>query len=325
VTVVSGVDSFWTFCATVFVVGVAEVFFDGTAQSALPMLVERDQLGRANSRLYAAIQVTESFLGQAGGGLLVAVALTAAVVAPAALYGLAAVAVLLITGQFRPERTGARTTIRQDITEGVRYLARHRLLRTLAIMSGLCNLTDMAFNAVFVLFVVGEGSAMGFSAAGYGLLLTATAIGASLGALLTERVQRLLGRARLITLAVLTEVLLQAMPAMTANPVAVVVAFVLYGAGITMWNVVAVSFRQSVIPNELLGRVNSCYRLLSWGAIPFGAMLGGILGELIGLRGLFVTLAVISLSMLLGMRVLTDRAMAAAERDAEQLGEPASS
>ena len=42
-----------------------------------------------------------------------------------------------------------------------------------------------------------------------------------------------------------------------------------------MWNVLAVSIRQEIIPDKLLGRVNSVYRLLALGSVPIGALLGG--------------------------------------------------
>ncbi len=179
------------------------------------------------------------------------------------------------------------------------------------------NLANTAVMSVFVLYVVGKGSALHLPAYAYGLLLTGTAIGATVGALLTSRAERLVGRVWLITIAVLSAVAAQAVPAATASAAAVVCVFVAHGAGISMWNVGVVSLRQRIIPQALMGRVNSSYRLLSWGAMPLGAVLGGAIAGAIGLRGMFAVAAVVSLSLLLGLRVVTQREIERAEEGAQ--------
>lgn len=310
--VVLGLDSLWLLCALALVVGTAETFFDSTAQSVLPMLVRRDQLSRANGRLFAAREVMESFAGRAGGGLLLALATTAAIATPAALYAAAVGALLAIRGRYRPHRP-EETTIRQDIRQGVRYLAGHPLLRSLALMTGLVNLSLTAFMAVFVLYAVGPDSAMGLPESAYGLLLTATAAGSVVGALLTERIQRWTGRARLLAGTVLMNALSAAVPAFTANVAVVAAGFVSVGMGILMWNVTVVSLRQRIIPEHLLGRVNSCYRLLAWGTMPIGALLGGLVAEVVGLRGLFLLVALAIAAVLVLHRNVTERAIADAE------------
>ena len=44
-----------------------------------------------------------------------------------------------------------------------------------------------------------------------------------------------------------------------------------------LWNVITVSLRQTIIPDQLLGRVNSVYRFFAWGMMPVGAVLGGLI------------------------------------------------
>lgn len=312
VAVVTGVSSFWLLCVLALILGTGEMLFEQTASAMLPMVVPRDQLERANGRLFGIRQLLESFVGQAGGGLLISLATAVAVTSTSALFGVAVVALLLISGTYQPLRP-AQKSIRQDIAEGVSFLLRHRVLRMLAVMSGMMNLANTAFMAVFVLYVVGPGSPMGLPEWAYGLLLTVTAVGAIAGSLLAAGAERRFGRVPLIAAVLVSPIVAQAVPALTANVVAVAVAFIVHGAGIAMWNVVVVSLRQRIIPDELLGRVNSCYALLSWGTMPVGALLGGVLAGWVGLRAMFAIVAVLSATLLIGMRVLTERNISAAE------------
>ena len=190
-----GVGSIWVLYVVAFCVGIAETVYDTSAQSILPQLVSRDLLSRANGRLYAVELTANQFLGPPLGGLLVAVGTVVAFAAPAALWLAAVGALLLVRGNFRIER-GGRTTMRADIAEGLRFLWRHRILRTLAIMTGVFNLASNAMFAVFVLYAVGPRSAMGLTDPLFGVLLTATAAGSLVGSFLAERVERRLGRSR---------------------------------------------------------------------------------------------------------------------------------
>ncbi|HWF82646.1 MAG TPA: MFS transporter, partial [Streptosporangiaceae bacterium] len=84
------------------------------------------------------------------------------------------------------------------------------------------------------------------------------------------------------------------------------------------WNVVTVSFRQRITPDRLLGRVNSCYRLVAWGTLPVGAAAGGLLAQALGLRAVFALMAALTLALCLGMLIVTDSRMDRAERDADE-------
>jgi hypothetical protein len=56
------------------------------------------------------------------------------------------------------------------------------------------------------------------------------------------------------------------------------------GGGQLIYAITQISYRQSVVPPEILGRVNATMRFLVMGALPLGALLGGGLGSLIGVR-----------------------------------------
>lgn len=312
----AGAEHLWLLYVVAFALGVGETLFDTAAQSVMPSVVDREQLSRANGRLYAAELTMNQFVGPPLGGVLAALAISAAFATSASAYLLAAVALAFVSGSFRPARTGPRTTLRTDIAEGVRYLFGHRLLRTLAIMVGVMNMASTATYAVFPLFAVEPGP-LGLSEFGFGLILTATAVGSVLGSLCTAPFERVLGRHRLLMLTVVLSGPTLALTA-TANVPLVLLGGVLMGFGVIMWNVVTVSLRQRVAPDHLLGRVNAGYRLLAWGTMPVGAFLGGLLGELVGLRATFVIAGGACALLLLLKPFVTDAAMEAAEREADE-------
>lgn len=246
--------------------------------------------------------------------MLVATGIAVAFAAPAGLWAAAVGLLLLVQGQFRVLREH-RTTIRADVAEGLRFLWRRRLLRSLAAMTGLFNLATNATFAVFVLYAVGPDSAMGLSEAGYGLLFSTIAAGSLLGALVADRVERRLGRGRTLALGILGGALTVTAPALTTDPLPIAAAFTTGGATVALWNVVTVSLRQRITPDRILGRVNSGYRLVAWGSRPLGAAAGGLIGETLGLRAVFGGAGALILLSLIGMMTVTDAAVAAAEQD----------
>jgi MFS family permease len=202
------------------------------------------------------------------------------------------------------------------VAEGLRYLWRHRLLRTLATMTGLFNLATNATFAVFVLYAVGPNSAMHLTEAAYGLLFATIAAGSLVGAILADPIIRRLGRSRSLALGILGGVGTVGIAAVTTSPLVIAVAFLVGGVTNALWNVVAVSLRQRITPDRILGRINSSYRLVAWGTRPLGAAAGGLLGQLLGLRAVFAVAAALILATLLGMTRVSEAAISAAEHDA---------
>lgn len=293
--VAAGREELWVLYVVAFGLGVGETLFDTAAQSILPNIVkDPGGLARANGRLYAVELAANQFVGPPLGGLVAGLTLAGALTGSAVAYGLAALALLGLVGSFRPVRHGAPTRMHSDIREGLGYLLRHRVLRTLALCVGLSNLAYTAQMAVFALYVVAPGP-MGLSEVGFGLLLTAGAVGSLAASPVVGRVESTLGRRRALLVCSALFPVAAVVPAVTAQPAPVFAGFALAGAAIVVWNVITVSLRQRVVPDHLLGRINSGYRLLAWGTMPLGAALGGVLGELIGLRGTFLVCGVIGL------------------------------
>ncbi|MDI5981637.1 MFS transporter [Amycolatopsis magusensis] len=310
-TISLDVGSIWVLYAIAFAVGTTETIYDTCAQSILPQLVGREQLPRANGRLFAAELTANEFAGPPLAGFLVAAGAFAAFATPAGLWVAAIGALLLVRGSFRLPRERP-ATLRADIAEGLRFVLRDPVLRTIAVMVGVFNFADKAVFAVLVLYAVGPGSAMGLSEQAFGFLLTAIAAGGLVGSLAAEWAERVLGRRWTLGLGYAASALMLGFPAVTTNPFLIGAAFLLGGIGTMMVNVVLVSLRQQLAPARLLGRVNSVHRLLSWGTMPLGAVAGGLLAHWLGLPATFAVMGVLSLLLLPGLRVVTARAQVVA-------------
>jgi MFS family permease len=314
--VFTGTDSLPMLYAAAFVLGVGETLFDTAAQSMMPSIVARDDLSKANGRLYAVELTMNQFVGPPLGGLLAGIAIGLAFAGSAIAFAFAAVALTLLTGSFRAVGAKPDAGMLADIREGLAYLWGHRLLRTLAIMVGVMNLAGAATFAIFVLYAVAPGP-LGLDELGFGVLMTTLAVGSLLGSLVVERVERRLGRARVLTLSVVASAVTVAVPGLTTNAWLVGASFALVGFTGVLWNVVTVSLRQRIVPDALLGRVNASYRLLAWGSQPIGALLGGVIGELLGLRAVFLVAGAVTALLLLLRTVITHSAIAAAEAEGD--------
>src|SRR5215218_9851211 len=317
--VMTGTDTLVMLYVAAFVLGVGETLFDTAAQSVMPSIVEREDLSKANGRLYAVELTMNQFVGPPLGGFLAGVAIAFAFAGSALAFAFAAIALSLLAGKFKPvraETAGRSPSVVADIKEGLSYLWHHRLLRTLAIMVGTMNLASSATFAIFVLYAVAPGP-MGLDEFEFGVLMTGMAIGSLGGSLVVERVERLLGRATLLTAAVVLNAITVAVPGVTTNPWIVGASFAFMGLGIVMWNVVTVSLRQRIVPDALLGRLNASYRLLAWGSQPIGALLGGLIGQWLGLPAVFLIAGVVVALLLFLRRIITDEAIGAAEAEGD--------
>ena len=275
-----------------FLMGTLETLFDNASQAIIPALVSRDHLERANSRLYVAEIVSNRLAGPPLGGLLFGLAVAAPFLLDAGTFAAAAALILALRGEFRPERPhGAPpTTLMAEIGEGVRWLWNHGLIRTLAIMLGVFNMTFAATEAIFVLFAQ---DVLGLGSFGYGALATSGAVGGLIGSLTADRIVAWFGSGRALQASVLISALVLTVVAVSESAFVVWAVFLLVGITVVVWNVITVSFRQAVVPESIFGRVNSVYRLLGWGGLSVGALLGGFLARSFGLTAPFWFAAVV--------------------------------
>ena len=251
-----------------FALGTAETLFDNAAVSILPAVVPREQLARANGRLLGVQMVANELVAPPLGGLLFATAAAVPFLLDAGSFAAAAALVAAMAGRFRVERPegGAATTLRGEIAEGVRWLARNRLLRILAVAIALMNLTLSATLSISVLYAQER---LGLGSVGYGLLLSSMAVGGISASLVAERVIGWLGPATTMRLGLVIESSTHLVLALTRSPVLVGAIFALFGFHAMTWSVISVSLRQELIPARLIGRVNSAYACSASGRCPW--------------------------------------------------------
>ena len=314
-TAATGTSRIWILYVVAFLLGINETLFDNAAQSMLPSVVPAHLLERANGRQYAAEVVANSFAGPPIGGLLFSFVVAAPFWADSASFAISAAIIATIGGSFRPVRADGvgreRRSIRADIAEGVRWLRRHRLLRTLALLLGVLNLCSMMGFATFVLF---SEEILGLDDRGYGFLLAAMAVGGVTGGVFGGRIAARLGPARALLTCMAVNGVSYIAIGLVSSAWAVAALSLLEGLFSIVWNIITVSLRQRIIPDHLLGRVNSVYRFLGWGSMPIGAILGGLLADAFGLRAPFIVGGVAILAaMIPALPRLTARAIAAAE------------
>ncbi len=316
VAVLLDAGSIWLLYVGALGTGVAETCYDTASQAIVPQLVGRDQLPRANSRLYAAETTALELAGPPAAGLLVATAAALSLGTPIALWAAAVVVLWSVRGSFKVAGTEPRPVLRTEIAEGLRFVWRTGILRTFTVMTGVFNFASSAIQAVLVLYAVGPGSAMGLSEAAYGWLASLVAAGCLAGAFFAERIERLLGTARAIGVAFFFSAASLGVPAVTADPVLIGAAFFVAGVGLIVSNVTTVSLRQRITPDRLLGRTNSSHRLVAYGTRPLGALAGGLLAQFAGLPTVFAVMGLLAMSTVFGATKVTAGAVAEAERDA---------
>jgi hypothetical protein len=255
----------------------------------------------ANARITAAQTVTNTFIAPPLAGYLAGLGFALATGSSTLMYLMAGLALLLMRGTFHvsPEAdTQNKQQFWQHVTEGLRFLWKDRLIRDLTLFTGSMNLFWSGWGALIVLYAVRPGP-MGLSEFEYGIFLTAMAIGGLLGSAVCERLQKALGTRNALALDFIGTILLVGVPALTTNPFAVGAAAFFAGMGATVWVILVASIRQRLVPGELLGRVYSASRFVSWGIGPIGALLAGFVAEIWGIRTMFAIGGIVSIGLLL--------------------------
>jgi MFS family permease len=264
--------------------GVCTVFFDVAYQSYLPALVSKDQLVEGNAKLQASQSVAVISGPALAGGLVQLLSAATTVLADAVSFAGSALSLARIRTVEPPLQRQAERNLRKDVAEGLRFVLGNPLLRAITGCTGTANFFNNVYMAIAVLFLVRD---VHLTAGAIGLLFTTVGAGGVLGAVTCTWWQRKFGQARTIWLSmVVTQPFMLLLP-LTAPGwrVALFAASgLVFGYGVIVYNVAQVSFRQAICPDRLLGRMNASIRFLVWGTIPLGGLVGGVLGEWIGLR-----------------------------------------
>jgi MFS family permease len=276
--------------AVALLTGLLTVFFDVAYQSYVPSLIGNDQLVDGNGKLGA----TQSFAQVAGpgiGGALYGLLRAGAMTADALSYAVSTVSMMLIRAReagaparARPAAGAPAARLRTEVFAGLGFVVRHRVLRKIAACTGTANLFGAMVTAVEIIFLV---RVLHVRPAYTGLLIGAGSIAGVAGGILSGRIGRWVGTARMIWFSILVFGSVQLLVPL-AEPGWRLALFAVGLAGLSftvvLYNIAQLSYRQSICPPDLLGRMNAAMRWIVWGTLPLGGLLGGALGTAIGVR-----------------------------------------
>ncbi len=315
-TVATGSVSLPVLFATMFLLGTAEAFADNAGSALVATSVPKAHLGPANARLSGTSVLTNQLLGPPLGALLFGLGMAI----PFGAYAVAVLAGAVLVSRIspRPVPTVAEERhLRREIVDGIRWLWRHPPIRALALTIFFFNVT---FGAAMSIYVLLAKERLGLDDFGYGLLITAGAIGGIIGSTAYPWLERHFALATLMRVGLLLETVTHLVLATTTSPVVAAATMLLFGIHALVWGTTSTTVRQRAVPSPLLGRVTSVYMLGSIGGLMVGSVVGGGLAQAFGITAPFwfgfvgsgVLVAVI-------WRTLDDIAHAPAADDADAL------
>ncbi|MEU3564482.1 MFS transporter [Kitasatospora sp. NPDC006786] len=291
--------TFWPLLTAAFLLGVGEVLFDCASFALLPSVVPEERLESANGRLFAVQTIGRDLLGQVVGGVLFTVGRTVPLLIDAVSFLVSAVLLRGIRGPAPdPESEPGslaekpRPRLLADIREGVAFVLRDPLLRALTVSAGVINAVYLGQIAVFVILV---HDVLGLPDSAYGALLAAGAVGGVIGSTVASRLTTAIGRVPALVGGLATMGVAGLAVGATDRVWVVSAAYCATGFALMVWNVVAVSLRQTIIPDRMLGRATGVYRLFAWGTMPLGALVFGRVSASAGPRAAFALGGVVTL------------------------------
>jgi MFS family permease len=273
----------WWLYLVIFVYGVCETLYDGAIRAVVPSVVPKKSLPRANARIEGAELVVQNFAAAPLTSALFAVAVLIPIGGLVAAFGLAALLAALLPAvasgrQFHAAvATGEVAEVvpfRTQLADGWHFIMGNPMLRTLWFVSIPVAILFSASGATLVLFVL---DTLAIPEAAFGLFLLAGAVGGLLGSVVASRLAARFGLGPVMAAMNLLAGILVLLTGLLPVPIAAIIFFALGAATTTIWNVLMMSFRQSIIPGRLLGRVHGTWRTLLWGTMPIGSLIGGAL------------------------------------------------
>jgi MFS family permease len=269
--------------------GTLFVFFNIAEVACLPRVVTKEQLPAANAQNQATDGIT-SLLGPSLGGALYAAGRFLPFLTDAISYTVSVFSLFFIKAKFQKERIAARRALWIEIREGLTWLWRQKLIRFIAILTGGYNLIFAGFTLIVIVLAQNQHAAPFI----IGLIFAIGGVGAILGAIVAPSIQRGFSFAQVIISTTWLSALL--LPFFAIAPNVVVLGLLLAVSFCTspIYNVVQMSYRMAIIPDELQGRVNSMFRLIAFGGQPLGLALTGIL---IQRTGVVTTILICAIGM----------------------------
>lgn len=279
--ILMGQESIGLIYATAFIIGVGEVFVDSATQAAIPMLVEEVELENANSKLLAVEFITNDALGGPLGAWLFAAMAALPFFVDGATFMIAAALIARIAAPLQDDSDLPQLKMLASIREGILFVRNDTLLAGLAVAVAGANLAIGASSSILVLLAL---DVLGLPEFGFGVLIGVGAVGGFIGAVAARKTSRILGRRHAMTLGAVLLAVGQLILGTAINGVVAGTGLFVSGLGISLFSVVGRSLRQAVTPDRILGRVVTTFRLIGVGAVPVGALLGGIVASAAGIR-----------------------------------------
>jgi MFS family permease len=277
-----GVTIWWLFVLT-FVYGMFETVYDGAVRAVVPSIVGRANLPRANARIEAGEQVVQNLLAGPFTSLLFAVSVLIPLGVNVGVYALAVLLAVLLpkaasgTQFTAPTHSRPRVVWYRQFIDGYRFIVANRMFRTLWFFSTFIGMCLSIATASLVLYLIAR---LGLPEALFGVFMLSGAVGGIFATFVTSRLQARFGSGPTMAVANLVGsagvVFIGVVPTLWAA----VLGFVVISAAVSVWNILVMSLRQSVIPGRLLGRVHGTWRTLLWGATPVGSLIGGLIGRI---------------------------------------------
>ena len=283
-SIVTGVVSIAVVLVALFVIATAEVFADNASQTLLPMLVRREDLALANSRIQTGFVTINQLAGPPVGAALFAAGVAYPFVGQAILVAAGALLVSRIALSRHGRQPERGTAIRRDIAQGFRWVRHHAAVRTLVLTIFTFNIT---FGAAWSVLVLYAAQRLGLGAVGFGLLTTALAAGGLLGTLAYGWITRRLSLGNIMRIGLIIETLTHLGLAITTSAAVAMAIFFAFGAHAFVWGTTSVTVRQRAVPSELQGRVGSVNTVGVYGGLVVGSALGGVLAQEFGVTAPF--------------------------------------
>jgi predicted MFS family arabinose efflux permease len=276
----------WQLFVVAFGTGAFTIVFDVAYLTYLPALVEKEHVLEGNSKLASSHAVSEVAGFGLSGWLVQLLSGPAAILVDAVSFIASAGALIGIRKKEpAPKPVEEREGVRQEIVQGARAIARQPILRATATANSIAGFAFRMYGAVFLLYAIDE---LGFKPGVLGVVWGIGGIASLIGAMYAGRVAARLGLGPAMTfgLAGMGAAMLLFPAAHDASLFALCLMIAQqFGDGLyVIWDVNEVSLRQSITPSEVLGRVNAGFRVAFQGAMLAGALVGGVMGEVIGLR-----------------------------------------
>ncbi|HVN84834.1 MAG TPA: MFS transporter [Candidatus Binatia bacterium] len=301
-----------------FLAGLLSMVFAVAFRAYLPSLVRREDLVEGNSKLSASAAVAEVGAFSLTGWLVQVLTGPIAILIDACSYVVSAAFVSTIRAREPPIPPAAHRRMLRESAEGLRFVVGHPVLRTLAVSTMLLQFAFYVFSTVFMLFVTTE---LGFAPGVLGMIFAVGGVSSLVGASAAQRATQRFGVGSTMITGLLCTglgiLLVPLAPGATALGAALLIAQQLVEDGAaTIYDLTEVSVRQSLAPSRMLGRVNASLRMASLAAMLLGSLVGGVLGETIGLRATLVVAALsplVAAVWLAGSPVRSLRSVAAGE------------